>query len=158
MVLTVPIGLQETAQTLVQVRCERLHVMLLYRFLADLLHLHGSITSLDEGGEAMAAPGAAALGSVAASAARAAAAEQPDGRSSLRPVPGDSHDAAQKLPCLVEVACTDLRLDVPRCSGSSEFLSVACASVTAVAPAAAEYAESLMPSMDRCVRFCLQLF
>ena len=49
---------------------------------------------------------------------------------------------------LLEAAFVDMRLDVPRCSGSAEFLSFTCASTTVVAPAAAEYTEDLMPSMD----------
>lgn len=133
-----------------QVRFERLHVTLLCRFLADLLHLHSSITgSLDDAGDVAAAARSAGPGSAPTTATRAANVEQPAGRSSPQLGPGGSCDAAERLPCLVEIACTDLRLDVPRCSGSSEFVSMACASATAVVPAAAEYTEGLMPNVDR---------
>ena len=142
--------MQEGLCTLVQVRCERLHATLLYRFLADLLHLHDSVVGgLDDGGAGTPATAASMLSS--ASAAPPSSAERQRGKAMPQPLLGDSQHAQPLVPCLLEVACTELRLDVPRCSGSAEFLSLTCASATVLAPATSDYTEDLMPSMDRCV-------
>ena len=141
-------------RTLVQVRCERLHVTLLYRFLADLLHAHDSLSrSLGAAFNPPASPGSPAAGDPgandggAAAGASAGTAGRPaaDGRNG-----GSSGDASNsRPPCLVEVHCTNLRVDLPRRSGSSEFLSLAVAAVTVAAPAAPADAEDLMPDMAR---------
>jgi hypothetical protein len=139
--------------TLVQVRCERLHATLLYRFLADLLHLHDSVVSgLDDACGGISATAASMRSS--APTAPTSSAERQNGKPLPQPLLGDSHHAQQLALCLLEVACTDLRLDVPRCSGSAEFLSLTCASATVFAPATSDYTEDLMPSMDRCVWVC----
>ena len=131
-----------------QVRCERLHATLLYRFLADLLHLHDSVVSgLDEAGASTSA--AAATMPSSAPAAPISSAERQKGKILPQPPLGDYNHAQPLLPCLLEVACTDIRLDVPRCSDSAEFLSLTCASATVLAPATTDYTEDLMPSMDR---------
>lgn len=141
---------QESLCTLVQVRCERLHATLLYRFLADLLHLHDSVvSSVDDAGVGTSAT-AASMRS-AAPAAPTSSAERQSGKALPQLLQGDSQHAQPLVPCLLEVACTELRLDVPRCSGSAEFLSLTCASATVLAPATSDYTEDLMPSMDRCV-------
>jgi hypothetical protein len=138
--------MQESLCTLVQVRCERLHATLLYRFLADLLHLHDSVVGGFD--DADAGTSAASMRS-SAPAAPTSLAEHQKCKAMPRPLLEDSHHAQPLLPCLLEVACTEMRLDVPRCSGSAEFLSLTCASATVLAPATTGYTEDLMPSMDR---------
>ena len=138
--------MQEGLCTLVQVRCERLHATLLYRFLADLLHLHDSMVGgLDD---ADAGTSAAPMRSSVPTAPTSLD-EHQKGKAMPRPLLEDSHHAQPLLPCLLEVACTEMRLDVPRCSGSAEFLSLTCASATVLAPVATDYTEDLMPSMER---------
>ena len=142
--------MQEKMCTLVQVRCERTHVTLLYRFLADMLHLHDCVTSgFGDAGDATSAHTASVLSPTAAVSPLPAkhSATMSTPQPSLSP--SKSQLAQPMLPCLLEVTCTDLRLDVPRCSGSAEFLSLTCANATVLAPAAPAYTEDLMPSMDR---------
>lgn len=122
---------------------ERLHVTLLWRFLADCLHLAGSL-----GGPSPAPPAAAAPASGAAPHREPADSGTWPALSPAAPLEGADDAAEAAAVPLVRLELRDLRVDLPRRSDGSDFLSLAVGAAEVVAPASRAHLAAALPDMD----------
>ena len=123
---------------------QRLHVTLLARFLYDCLHFQGSLLAAPAGSATTAAaPPARAKASPRGPAPRAAGATSP-----ARADPAATESGTAPLPVLVRFDLRDSRVDLPRRSDGSDYLSLAVASADVVAPASAAHLAATAPDME----------
>lgn len=147
-------------QLYVVVHLERLHVILLCRFIYDCLHLCNSLkdqgtthhddSDLDANTSA-AMPG---LSRDACQDARSQAADAPSevvpGTGAETAAAADSasgNTASTQLQPLIRVMVQDLRLDLPRRTNAADFYSVAIAGASVTTPCSEQHIEDIMPSM-----------
>lgn len=144
----------------VVVHLERLHVILLCRFIYDCMHLCDSLNDQVTTHHDISHPDASGSAEMLGSSpegrqgAPAQAAEEP-----LEPVSvtaaqtaeaadlasGDS--ASSQLQPLIRVVVQDLRLDLPRRTDASDFYSAAIAGASVTTPCSEQHIDDITPSM-----------